>query len=292
MKPGDTTIYFFLRSLLLISRVLPDSFSYRLGEIFGWLIFKFSPRKRVIVADNLKQVLGKNRFQPEMVRRNLMRLGRTLGEFFLLPGWKEKKFADKVEFWGLDNLKKAYAENKGVIMAGGHIGNWELKLISIGKKGYPVHSIIKEQKLLRTDKLINQLRENLGLGLIFQKGLGLREVFQVLKRGEVLLVMMDEYAGARGEKVNFCGRTTPTFPGAAVLSQKFSCPLLPVAIRYLPYDRHLVVIKEPIVTEGRTVQEILEELNEHLAEEIRNDPTAWLALRPRWRERRAKAVKS
>ncbi len=292
MKPGDATIYFFLRFLLLISRVFPDSFTYRLGEIFGWLIFRFSPRKRGIVAENLKQALGENQFKPEMVRTNLMRLGRTLGEFLLLPGWREKKFAEKVEFSGLDILKQAYAENKGVILAGGHIGNWELKIISIGKKGYPVHAIIKEQKLPRTDKLINQLRENLGLGLIYQKGLALREAFQVLRRGEVLLVMMDEFAGARGVEVDFCGRKTPTFSGAAVLSRKFSCPVLPVAIRYLPNDRHRVVIKEPVPTEGRTVPEILEDLNEHLGEEIRNEPAAWLALRPRWRERRAKAVSS
>lgn len=292
MKPGDSLTYFSLRVFLGLSRVLPDSVSYRLGEVLGWSIFRFSPRKRRVVSDNLKQALGKNGFEPEMARANLLRLGRTLGEFFLLPGWPEEKFEERVEFSGLDILERAYAEKKGVVLAGGHIGNWELKLISIGKKGYPVHSIIKEQRLPRTDQLINRLRTNLGLGLIPQKGAALRGAFEVLRQGEVLLVMMDEFAGDRGVEVDFCGRKTPTFSGAAVLARKFSCPLLPVAIRYLPGNRHRVVIKDRVATDGRAVSAILEELNEHLAEEIRLDPTAWLALRPRWRDRRKKVVTS
>jgi len=291
LKRGDTLIYLTLRAFLGASRVLPDSFSYFSGDLFGRLFYRVSSRKREVVADNLKQALGKGEYKPEMVKSNFRRLGRTMGEFFLLPAWGEKKFAEKVEFEGLEILEQAHAEGNGVILAGGHIGNWELKLISIGKQGYRVHSIIKEQKLPRTDGFINQLRRDLGLGLISKKGIALREAIEVLKKGEVLLVMMDEYAGSRGIEVDFFGRRTPTFPGAAVLAKKYSCPLIPVAIRYLAGDRHRVVFKERVETSGRTKEDILEELNEHLGEEITLDPSAWLALRPRWKDRRSKVVK-
>jgi len=286
----DLLLYSLLRILLFLGRVLPQALFYLLGKATGYFLYFTLPRKREIIRKNLQQATGSKEIDNKLVQKSFLHVGRVIAEFFLLPRWKREGFEEKVDFVGEERLKQAYAKGKGVILAAGHFGNWELIPPFLNDKGFSISGIVREQKLPRTNELLFSVRRELGLKLINKKGMGLRKSIEAIKEGNLLLVLVDEFT-PRGIPVKFCGRVTPTPSGAAQYSKKFFAPLLPVSVRLQPSGKYQLFIGEEITTRDRSIGEIMEEVNKWLEGEIKKTPEAWLALRPRWRGRDSEVVR-
>lgn len=71
---------------------------------------------------------------------------------------------------GLEYLEKAYKEGKGVIMATGHFGNWELLGATVALHGYPMLSITRKQNNSQMDRFINEYREMVGQKVAYNRG--------------------------------------------------------------------------------------------------------------------------
>lgn len=279
----DIFVYIVMRFLIILGRLLPEGFFYRLGKLVGELYYRFYPDKRRLTHYNLQRAFWPQKIDDDLVRQNFHRIGMLTAEFLLLPSWSDEKIKERVTIHGQEHLQAALAKGRGAILGGGHIGNWELLLVALGKAGFPVYSIVKEQTLKRTNKLIFALRERMGLGLISKTRFSLRQAYRILANNSVLLVLMDQYGGKNGLPVEFFGSKTSTSAGAALLSQRTGAALLPVAIRPQKPGYYDLIFKPIIATEGRAPEEILRDLNIHLEEEIRLSPTDWLSPTRRWR---------
>ncbi len=279
----DIFVYIIMRLFIFLARFLPEGFFYRLGKLVGELYYRFYPEKRRLAHYNLQRAFWPQKIDDALVRQNFQRIGMLTAEFLLITAWSDEKIKERVTIRGAEHLQNALARGRGAIIAGGHIGNWELLLVALGKAGFPVYSIVKEQSLQRTNKLIFAMRERMGLGLISKTKFSLRQTYRVLADNALLLVLMDQYGGRNGLAVEFFGSRTSTPTGAALLSQRTGAPLLPVAIRPQKRGYYDLIIKPIIATEGREPAAILRDLNIHLEEEIRLTPTDWLSPTRRWR---------
>ena len=80
-----------------------------------------------MARENIRDCLGVDEAQAEQIaRESVYRFGRMLIEVLKYPLITKDNFRQLVHFEGLENLEKAYAEGKGVVMCTAHYGNWEM----------------------------------------------------------------------------------------------------------------------------------------------------------------------
>src|SRR5438046_6883943 len=80
--------YLFLRPLQVIARAMPARQAALLGTAVGELLYRGVPRYRGVALRNLTAAFGWDADQTEAVARQTFRnIGKTLVEFFQMPGW-------------------------------------------------------------------------------------------------------------------------------------------------------------------------------------------------------------
>lgn len=104
----------------------PDCLNHALAWVLGHLGWRVVPAwRRYMAKENIKDCLGVDETEAEKIaRESVYRFGRMLIEVLKYPLITRDNFRQLVHFEGLENLEKAYAEDKGVIMCTAHYGNW------------------------------------------------------------------------------------------------------------------------------------------------------------------------
>lgn len=211
-------------------------------------------------------------------------LGRTVGEAF---GQGLLALADRV---GAETdwspLDAALASGRGVIAATGHIGNFELGGVVLANR-YPLLDVIKPQRNPLFDGIINEIRAQRGILTVPMDRSG-PVVVRHLRKGGLVTLLLDQDAGPDGLEVDFLGHPASTWPGAARLSIRTGCPVVPLAILRQTDGTHRLLISEPLFPEdlGDTaadVQIYLQRISHGVEGFIRDHPAQWFWVHRRWK---------
>ncbi|MEQ1840743.1 MAG: 4'-phosphopantetheinyl transferase superfamily protein, partial [Verrucomicrobiales bacterium] len=100
---------------------------------YGKAFYHFAPWKRKIVMANLELVFGEI-----LTREQILDLAQAyyahflkfLGEFLLLPFLSEARKKAMVRIEGREHIERAMEGGKGVLILGGHFGNWEVATVA------------------------------------------------------------------------------------------------------------------------------------------------------------------
>ena len=157
---------------------------------------------------------------------------------------------------GLEYLEKAYKEGKGVIMATGHFGNWELLGATVALHGYPMLSITRKQNNSQMDRFINEYREMVGQKVAYNRGKsGLLAISRMLKEKHLLGVLFDQDTNDDGVEIELFGKKCITPYGPAALSRlycRFLCTIIRTELcvpRFIRrFTRRVPKIKKKIFT--------------------------------------------
>ena len=85
-----------------------------------------------------------------------------------------------------EHLEKAIAEDKGVIVLTGHVGNWEWMGAAMAAHGYPSTTIVKKQPNAQFTRLMNEYREMVGLDVFASGGNEIVSAAKALKKKKLL----------------------------------------------------------------------------------------------------------
>lgn len=125
---------------------------------------------------------------------------------------------------GRERFFEAFREGKGIVLVGGHFGNWELGGASIAAQGYPVDGIYQPARNPLFDQSVVEARQRLGLELIPRAGAS-RRALERLRQGRIVGFVSDQNAGRTGVFVPFFGRPASTHAGAALLALRSGAPI-------------------------------------------------------------------
>ena len=140
---------------------------------------------------------------------------------------------------GRDVLEAAYAQGKGVILAAGHIGNWELSGAWLGASGLPVDGITMHMANPLADRFFARTRERLGMRVIFDDE-AVRAVPRSLRENRAIGFVSDQSAkGLASTIVPFFGRPARTPRGAAVFAMRGDVPIVFISAIRQPDGRYL-----------------------------------------------------
>ena len=282
----DYALYLLVLALLAILGRLPLGVVFRLGWILGLAAWAILPGYRKLARRNIGIAFGPS-MSPADVRRtarlHFCRLGANLLSAPRLARMPEAAVQARVEIEGLDILREALARGRGVVMAINHIGNWELYAQLIGHiREYPVGVVFQPQRNKYLNRLIDRDRRRLGMET-FSRRDGYVGAAEMIKRGGVLAILIDQHAGDAGVWTPLFNKLASTSPLAATLAIRTEAPVISVAIHTIGTARWRCVVEPPLEPAGQTVGELTYLLNRNLEKQIKAGPPDWFWVHNRWK---------
>jgi Kdo2-lipid IVA lauroyltransferase/acyltransferase len=212
-------------------------------------------------------------------------LGRVVFEYPHLRRIKVFAGDGRVEVRGLENLDRALAADRRVIMFSGHIGNWEIAALAGGQYGLDIAQIYRAANNPLVDRLLARLRGDLG-ELIPKGAVASRRAVAALRRGGHLSLLADQKLND-GIAVPFFGRPVMTAPALAILALRFDCDVLPVRVERLRGTHFRLTVYPKLLLPDSGDRDadtlaLMTDVNRTLEEWIRERPEQWFWLHRRW----------
>jgi KDO2-lipid IV(A) lauroyltransferase len=181
------------------------------------------------------------------------------------------------------------APGKGAIVVTGHIGNWGLAgyIVSLTK---PVDGIARPLNNPHTNRLMQERMRFDGLRLIPKHDANPGRLLTVLKRGDVLALLFDQFALHQSVNVDFFGRPAATYSSPALLHLVGGVPLVfGFCVRTAPL-RFKMELSEPLRyprtgDRDKDVRNVLVDLSSRMETVVRAYPEQYLWAHRRWRGR-------
>ncbi len=264
------------------ARVLPASMLYPLARLAGRVAWALLPARRAVVHRNLAH-LGADHAHASEVLPNLMEAAIDL---WRLPSLTPEAVRGLVQVEGIEHLERARTGGRGVILATGHLGPYELAGAWLAAQGFPVHAMV-EGLQPETTAALAAYRTATGMKLI-DRGTGTRAVLRALRAGDVVALVCDRMVGEGAPGLHVpMGDTTREIPtGPASLSVATGAPVVTGHIRRREESgpRYVIALDPPLSPEGQDVDGLTRAIGARLDATLRQYPTQWYVFQPAWRE--------
>ncbi|MDH3197274.1 MAG: lysophospholipid acyltransferase family protein [Candidatus Krumholzibacteria bacterium] len=283
--------YGAVRVLGWVARGTPRAIGHRVFSGLGRLAARILERDRRRAADNLALAFPEAApmVRDAMVTAMFRALGRNVYEFLRLEGASPRALAERIDHVeGLERLERAYGAGRGLIVITGHIGCWELMPAYFVSRGYRVTAVARRVRTERFNERLVAVRRSVGV-VSLDRDASPREMIAVLKRGEVLGVLIDQHTRVSGVYVPFFNRPALTPTAVAKLALMTGAKILPMGIFLNHRGKHVVHVLpeiEPPPAQSReaSVQAMTAACSLAVERLIRIDPKQWVWFHQRWRE--------
>ena len=203
--------YIILKVLSLFFSFLPRFISIFFGKFLGIFMYYLIPLRKKVAKLNIGIAF------PDLSDKNINKLvlksykhyGILLFEFL-----RQKNINTDKIILPLDNItKENIYKNDGQILMTAHMGNWELIVPTVSQYKRMM-AVAREQKNSGADKFITESRNFNNVSLISNKG-STKKMATALLNSQLLLLVCDQNAKDKGNKVNFFGKkcSLPRGPG-------------------------------------------------------------------------------
>jgi len=156
----------------------------------------------------------------------------------------------------------------------------------VALRGYPVNVVADTFQPPKLNELIQRYRRDKGVKIIPQEQAA-KGAMRVLRRNEILGLLVDRPQPGNGVPVQFCGALTKVPAGAAALALKTGAKLLPGYLARQPDNTFRGAIApylevHPTGDDQRDIQQATQKIMHALEEAIRQYPDQWYAFRRMW----------
>jgi lauroyl/myristoyl acyltransferase len=245
------------------------------------------------LVDNLRVV------RPAASERDLQRLAlltyrtyaRDTIDFIRSLEMNRTEFARYVTELDKYKFDEVLARGKGLIVVGGHFGNWEIGGVALRLLcGYPMTVVGKPESSPVVGQIRKRMRESLGIetleiGHTLETALHIR---RLLANNTVVAILLDRHIGRDRVDVQFFGRRAAFLRTPAMIGYLSGAPLLPSFMLRQPDGRFLglcgeAIFVDPTKPTEESVQIATQAFANQLEERIRAYPHLWYQFYPYWR---------
>jgi KDO2-lipid IV(A) lauroyltransferase len=248
------------------------------GSQGGYLLW---PTKRRWSNANFGHVAGLPPDDPRVRRMALAayrEYARYLVEVMHLESMSAERAGKLVAQTELDGIEAIWRESKGGLILA-------LVAAAVAERGWPVNVVADDSSFPEMFARFTALREAWGVHVIPWRNL--REIFVVLKRREMLALLIDWGYRSDGIPVRLFDGWTTLPAGPASLAAKTGSRILPLAIRRLSDGDFHVSWSDPIEVASSApadLQAATQTLADALAATIGAAPQQWYSFKPMWPE--------
>lgn len=281
--------YMLMRMCSALVKILPSRLVYLVAVLAGEGFYWLWREKSRITLQNMARVLGLPPDHPQVklvARRSMRNYTKYLAEFLRLRHLPPGEIARAVrQVRGWEHLEQALAHGKGVIFVSGHFGNWDVGAAFLART-FKVTVVADTFRPPRLNELVQGIRRHTGIEVIDVDG-SARKLFRVLRRNQIVGLLIDRPVDSSGVEVTFFGQRTNMPAGAAALALKTSAVVVPMGMWRNPDNTYSGVIAPPIVPAStgnfeQDVQALMQKIVQGLEGIIRLHPDQWYMFRPMW----------
>ncbi|MFA4948088.1 MAG: lysophospholipid acyltransferase family protein [Candidatus Krumholzibacteriia bacterium] len=284
--------YLFIQALILCTRIMPRRRGLAFFAFLGAAAYRFYREDRERALRNL--ALAFPRSDPviisAMARGCFTAIARNAYDALRLAYIPKEKILRLCTVEGEEHMAGVLRSGRGVIGVTGHIGCWELLAAYFSSKGYPVSVIYRDMRDRGLESMLVGMRRRHGVSSI-PRGASAVSAYKVLKRGEILALLIDQDIDVDGLFVPFFGVPAHTPRGAAAFALRSGAAVVPIAIHMQPDGSHRVTVLPELakpsadLPEGERIDELTRSCAQAVEGLIRIYPQQWVWFHDRWRKR-------
>ncbi len=264
---------------------LPSWLAHGLAVVGGNIQWALRPKRRRDLAANLCHAVGAPPADPAVkrtVRRVMINESHAAADLLWAIG-RPREFLDTVVYENWHYVDAAAGEGRGLILAGTHLGGWEVATAIPGEKvPVPTNVIVADNWIAWA---IEHVRSSVGLRIMYRQAAALRSVRR-LQAGEAVLLLGDnsEFAG-HTHRVRFLDSEMQMAAGVGALARLAGSPIISFTILPIGPRRWRATMDPPIEPPdpeaGRDgEQAVLQQLADRWSEAIRSNPEHWAMAAP------------
>lgn len=284
--------YLLFRVLSAGLRALPEATALRIGEGLGRFAGEILGLRRGVVLSNLERAFpdAAPEWRATVAGASWAHLGREAVAMFRMAGLEPADLVDRTEVVGLDDLRSALAEGRGVVMVTGHLGSWEMGGAALSARGIPVVAVAKPMANRLFDADLVATRERLGMEVV-DTGAAPRKALRALRDNRVVGLVADQNAHADPVFVPFFGTPAATHKGPALFALRAHAAIFVGTCVRLPDEvqRYRVVLhRVDFQPEGDLERDIVRLTTAHTAlleDAVRAAPEQYFWQHKRWKTR-------
>lgn len=177
---------------------------------------------------------------------------------------------------GREIVEPLLKQDKGVILAGPHLGAWEIAGLRLGTLGVPLTTLYRPPRYPALQELMFSGRSRTGAKLVPTDASGIKALYQGLRRGEMVAILPDQQPKSErgGVFAPFFGEPALTMDLVSRLARKSGAPVVFTFVERLPgregYCQHWIMAPEGIADPDPVVAAAA--LNEGVEECVRRCP--------------------
>ncbi len=284
--------YFLMRAVETALSGVTANTAGRVGSALGALVRTPLGIRRDVVESNLRLAFPEadDAWIERTSKAAYRHLGREAAAMLRLSKLDPEQVRRLVEIspaaWTA--FEESLSEGRGVVLATGHYGNWEMAAAAVAAHGVPIDAIVKRQSNPLVDRRIQEARAALGVSTVDMREAA-RRIPRALLSGHAVGIVADQDARRNGVWVPFFGTLASTHRGPAVFALRLGSPLFAAVARRLPDGRYFLdgqrIDTTPTDSFEDDVVRLTAALAAHLESEIRKDPTQYFWFHKRWKTR-------
>jgi KDO2-lipid IV(A) lauroyltransferase len=247
--PRTWPVFGLMVLLSAVASAVPARVAFFFADALGLLVGVVAvlrddraARRRRGVGRNLRIVFGRQQ-SPAALRRRTLAYGRHGGRLFVealrMKRLDPLRIRRHVDMTAFTPIRALLAEGNGVIVATGHLGNWETFAVAAGRDGFDVTSLARPLPEPGLMRWLARERERSGARVLNKFG-GLWALKKVLDRGEVVGLNVDENVREGGLFVPFAGVLAATNASAARLQRITGAPIAVMTCNRLDVERFVI----------------------------------------------------
>jgi KDO2-lipid IV(A) lauroyltransferase len=195
-KPRPLLTWIITRLIHLFA-MLPLRAIQLVGAVVGNLAWLLRLRERRVTEINLQIAFPDldRAARRRLTRRSMVETAKTFAELSAGWIWSHEKMLRHIHgVHGEPVVRQALAEGRGVILAGPHLGNWEIGGIELSTR-FPLTALYQRPRLMELEPVIKASRERLGATMVPAGMSAVRILLAALRRGEMIGILPDQEPG-------------------------------------------------------------------------------------------------
>ncbi len=283
--------YILIKILIFLLAFPPRTLALAAATLMAKLAFLIFYKERRRTLGNLKRVFEQQKTRAEIRRMGqqcFIHLAKNAVDTARFPKMERHNFNRLVTVDDLTEFEAAIKRGKGLIALTGHIGNWEMMAAWFTQQGYPVSVVGRRLYDERLNQMLIAARESKGLKNI-DRNASARALWRVLKKGEILGILIDQDTKVENVMVDFFGIPARTPVGLARLALRTGSTIIPLGIHRKPDDTYHITLDPPIFpqTDATDLEAaaivLTRKFNQAIEKLIMRDPVQWVWMHRRWR---------
>ena len=202
-------------------------------------------------------------------------LARFYTTFAHLPRLTSDRLAGNIRIEGEEHYRAAKARGRGVLLASGHLGNWELAAHALGVLGEPMNLVIRRYPDEAYDTFAARHRTLSGNRLIAHAGAAF-DIAKALRRNETVSMMIDANVPPPGDmELEFLGAKVRASTVLARMAACTGATVLPTFTLWSEEHRRYTARSHPPFPITGDARADTRNLYALLEAEVRRQPDQW-----------------